>query len=78
MRHDRSVPDVNPTDAYRAARDQLLAADSPEAARAGFRWPDVGDTFNWANDWFDVIAAGNDQTALWLTDADGDHRFSYA
>lgn len=78
MRHDRSVPDVNPTAAYRAARDQLLAADSPEAARAGFRWPDVGDTFNWATDWFDVIATDNSRTALWIVEEDGrEQRLSY-
>ncbi|MBT1630967.1 AMP-binding protein [Curtobacterium flaccumfaciens] len=79
MRHDRSVPDVNPTAAYRAAREQLLAADSPEAARAGFRWPDVGDTFNWATDWFDVIATDNSRTALWIVEEDGrEQRLSYA
>ena len=68
----------NATAAYRAARDQLLAADSAAAARAGFSWPDLGDTFNWADDWFDVIAAGNDRTALWIVDGDGEQRLSYA
>ncbi|PCN48712.1 AMP-dependent synthetase [Curtobacterium sp. 'Ferrero'] len=66
------------TAALRAARDQLLAAESAGAARAGFRWPDVGDSFNWATDWFDVVATDNDRTALWIVDADGDHRWSYA
>ena len=33
--------------------------------------PDVGDTFNWACDWFDVIARGNDQPALILVEEDG-------
>ncbi len=79
MRHDRTVPPLTPTAAYRAARDQLLAAESSEAARAGFRWPDLGETFNWANDWFDVIAADNDRTALWIVDAAGaEQRLSYA
>jgi len=73
------VSSPNVTAAYRAARDQLLAADSAEAARAGFRWPELGDEFNWAHDWFDVVAAGNDRTALWIVDAEGgDRRFSYA
>ncbi|WP_374203010.1 AMP-binding protein [Curtobacterium sp. MWU13-2055] len=79
MRHDRSVPNPNVTAAYRAARDQLLSAESADAARAAFRWPDLGDTFNWADDWFDVIAAGNDRIALWIVDADGsEQRLSYA
>ncbi|WP_082518133.1 AMP-binding protein [Curtobacterium sp. Leaf183] len=81
------MPSPNVTAAYRAARDQLLAVTDPARADhpalpgatvAGFAWPDLGDTFNWADDWFDVIAAGNDRTALWLADADGDRRFSYA
>ena len=66
------------TAAYRAARDQLLAADSAAAARAGFAWPEIGDAFNWADDWFDVIAAGNDRTALWIVDPDREQRFTYA
>ncbi|MBF4609591.1 AMP-binding protein [Curtobacterium sp. VKM Ac-1393] len=79
MRHDRSVPNPNVTAAYRAARDQLLSAASADAARAEFRWPDLGDTFNWADDWFDVIAAGNDRIALWIVDAAGsEQRLSYA
>lgn len=71
-----SSPDV--TAAFRAARDQLLDASSAEDARAGFTWPDVGETFNWADDWFDVIARDNDRTALHLVDADRDRRYSYA
>ncbi len=71
-----SSPDV--TAAFRAARDQLLAAGSAEQARADFTWPDVGEAFNWADDWFDVVARGNDRTALHLVDADHDRRFSYA
>ena len=58
--------------AFFAARDQLLElAGNPEAARADFRWPDVGDDFNWAHDVFDVLAEGNDTTALWIAEADG-------
>ncbi|POH61379.1 AMP-dependent synthetase [Cryobacterium zongtaii] len=57
---------------FRRARDQLLElrADHPGAA-AAFVWPDVGDSFNWATDWFDVIATGNDKTALWIVEEDG-------
>ena len=60
------------TSAFRAARDQLLdlRTDGPRAA-AEFVWPDVGDHFNWAVDWFDVIAQGNDAVALWIVEEDG-------
>ena len=43
----------------RAAREVLLRnRDDAEAARAAFRWPEL-EAFNWARDWFDVLAAGN-------------------
>jgi acetyl-CoA synthetase len=58
--------------AYRAARDQLLAMRTdPERARATFAFPQVGPVFNWAFDWFDVIAADNDRPALVVVDEDG-------
>ncbi len=58
--------------AYRAARDQLLALrDDPDEARRRFDFPHVGPVFNWAYDWFDVIAAGNDRPALVVVDDDG-------
>src|ERR1700759_2304487 len=45
------------TGALRAARDLLLAHGTDYAAAvAGFAWPAL-DEFNWALDWFDVIAA---------------------
>ncbi|MBU3066624.1 AMP-binding protein [Nocardia sp. NEAU-G5] len=57
---------------YRAGRDQLIAAATDyEAARATFEWPRPTGTFNWAIDWFDVIARGNDRTALWIVEEDG-------
>ncbi len=60
------------TRAYRAARDQLLAfRGDPERARSTFAFPEVGPVFNWAFDWFDVIAAGNDRPALVVVDDDG-------
>jgi acetyl-CoA synthetase len=44
------------TDAFRAARDLLLThRDDYAAARRAFAWPAL-DEFNWALDWFDVIA----------------------
>jgi acetyl-CoA synthetase len=63
------------TTALRAARDQLLTLRvDPEHAAVEFRWPDVGDHFNWATDWFDEIATGNDRTALWIVEEDGSER----
>jgi acetyl-CoA synthetase len=60
------------TDSYRAARDLLLdLRDDPDAAAARFEWPDVGDTFNWAVDWFDAVARGNDRPALVIVEEDG-------
>ena len=57
---------------FRRARDQLLELRSDHAgAAAAFVWPDVGDSFNWATDWFDVIATGNPKTALWIVEEDG-------
>jgi acetyl-CoA synthetase len=56
---------------YRAARDTLLdLRGRHDDAVRDFRWPDLGDRFNWAVDWFDVIAAGNDAPAL-VIDQDG-------
>ncbi|WP_114907244.1 AMP-binding protein [Ornithinimicrobium murale] len=60
------------TNAYRAARDGLLAlAGEPERAREEFRYPDVGQRWNWAVDWFDAIARGNDTPALIVVEEDG-------
>lgn len=66
--------------AYRAARDILVQhrADYGAAATA-FRWPDVGEGFNWALDWFDVVAAGNPRPALRIIGEDGtDRSYSFA
>jgi acetyl-CoA synthetase len=58
--------------AFRAARDLLLRhRDDYAAARREFSWPAL-DEFNWALDWFDVIAAEHpDRLALRIV-ADGD------
>ncbi|MFF9199821.1 acyl-CoA synthetase [Streptomyces sp. NPDC014779] len=49
---------------YRAARDLLLRLRGDrEAASAAFRWPRARH-FNWALEWFDVVAEGNRRTAL--------------
>jgi acetyl-CoA synthetase len=67
-------------EAYRAARDILVRhRDDYDGAVAAFRWPDVGEQFNWARDWFDSIAVGNPQTALRIIDEDGtDRSYSFA
>ncbi|WP_407549155.1 AMP-binding protein [Streptomyces sp. Pv4-95] len=59
------------TEEFRAARDLLLRhREDYGAARAAFRWPRP-EHFNWALDWFDVIAEGNDRTALHIVEEDG-------
>ncbi|HYL00370.1 MAG TPA: AMP-binding protein [Steroidobacteraceae bacterium] len=67
------------TEAFLEARDGLLRCreDLAEALR-GFRWPAFRE-FNWARDYFDVIAAGNDAAALRVVDdAGGDETLSFA
>jgi acetyl-CoA synthetase len=55
---------VTPTERFKHARDQLfLLAGDPGRAVSEFRWPEL-DRFNWASDWFDVLAAGNHRPAL--------------
>jgi acetyl-CoA synthetase len=49
---------------FRAARDFLFAHRAEyDTAYRDFEWPHP-EHFNWALDWFDVIAAGNDRPAL--------------
>ncbi|KAB2382700.1 AMP-binding protein [Actinomadura montaniterrae] len=64
---------------FRAARDFLLAhRDDYATAYEKFRWP-VLTGFNWALDWFDRIAEGNDSPALWIVQEDGaEERYSFA
>src|SRR6201997_2238378 len=66
--------------AYRACRDILVRhRDDYDAAVAAFRWPDIGDRFNWALDWFDPFAAGNPRIALRIIGEDGtDRSYSFA
>ena len=58
-------------DAFFAARDFILKyrTDYDTAVRE-FRWP-ARQHFNWALDYFDTIAAGNDRPALHIVDDDG-------
>lgn len=67
------------TESFRGARDFLLAHREDYAtAYEGFAWPRPAQ-FNWALDWFDVIAAGNERTALHIVEEDGaETRLSFA
>ncbi|MFJ6657087.1 AMP-binding protein [Streptomyces sp. NPDC091377] len=59
------------TEDFREARDFLLEhREDYRTAYEGFRWPRP-EHFNWALDWFDAIAAGNDRAALHLVEEDG-------
>src|SRR3954468_364003 len=61
-------------DAIRALRDGLLAnRDDWEAACATFAWPAL-DEFNWALDFFDGFARGNDAVGLLVVEDDGSSR----
>ncbi|HEU0205821.1 MAG TPA: AMP-binding protein [Pseudolysinimonas sp.] len=59
-------------ESYRAARDLLVAQRTDwAAASAQFQWPELGERFNWAVDWFDAIARSNDRPALIVAGSDG-------
>jgi acetyl-CoA synthetase len=62
-----------------AARDFLLRHREDYAtAYRDFAWPKL-DRFNWALDYFDVIARANVQPALWLVDeGGGETKLSFA
>ena len=76
---DPGAPIVNPTQAFLAARDFLVAnREDYERACAGFRWPSLPE-FNWALDYFDVLARGNAAEALCVApDAGPAERSSFA
>jgi len=82
------MSDVNMTDAgitgsnaapFIAARDMLLRQrEDYAAAYRDFQWPKL-DRFNWALDYFDVMARGNTQPALWLVDeVAGESKLTFA
>jgi hypothetical protein len=60
------------TELDRATRDLLqdLGRDHQRVVRE-FAWPDLGDRFKWAIDWFDANARGQDTIALWIVQKDG-------
>ncbi|MGE5468632.1 MAG: AMP-binding protein [Ignavibacteria bacterium] len=61
------------------ARNFLLAHRTDYAAAyRGFRWPELTE-FNWALDYFDAMARGNDKPALWVVNEDGsEQKLSFA
>jgi len=62
---------VSGAEGFVAARDLLLRLrDDTDAARKEFVWPRP-DRFNWALDYFDEVAAGNEARALWVLDEGG-------
>ncbi|PZP92462.1 MAG: AMP-dependent synthetase, partial [Variovorax paradoxus] len=65
--------------AFLEARDFLLAHRTDyERAVRDFSWPRLTH-FNWALDYFDTMAAGNDAPALWIVEEDGrEERCSFA
>lgn len=60
--------------AFLEARDFLLARPTDYARAASeFAWPELTE-FNWALDYFDRVAAGNDKPALWIVEESGEER----
>ena len=75
---ERTIP--TSTKAFLNARDLLLRHRTDyERAYGEFAWPTL-DQFNWALDYFDVIAQDNHNPALWIVDdpASPGTKFSYA
>ncbi|HMW16729.1 MAG TPA: AMP-binding protein [Accumulibacter sp.] len=65
--------------AFVQARDFLQAHRTDyETAYREFKWPELNE-FNWALDYFDVMAANNDRLALWVVNEDGsEQKMTYA
>jgi acetyl-CoA synthetase len=73
------IPDSASAAAFLAARDLLITTRTDyERAMAEFRWPRLS-RFNWALDYFDAAAVGNDAAALHIVEEDGtEHVRSFA
>jgi acetyl-CoA synthetase len=69
---------VTPNEEFRRARDFLLhAREDYETASRGFQWPRPA-SFNWALDWFDVLARDSNDVALQIVgDAGPDRQLSF-
>src|SRR3954447_4596347 len=80
MTESATSPTSPATTAFREARDFLLAHRGDyETAYRDFRWPEL-DRFNYATDWFDVLASEQPSTtALWIVEEDGsEQQLTYA
>ena len=68
-----TVRGMSATQRYREARDLLISLRGRHEEAVGrFAWPDVGERFNWAVDWFDAVARGNDDDALVIVEEHGE------
>src|SRR5579859_3270178 len=70
---------MSKAEAFLQARDFLFEKRTDyEAAYGGFKWPAL-DEFNWALDFFDPAAQGNQTPALWVVDdSGGEIKLSFA
>src|SRR5207249_3863549 len=77
-RHAGAVPMIAIA-SFLESRDFLLAHRADyEVSREGFVWPRQTH-FNWELDYFDPMAVGNENTALWIVEESGEEcRLSFA
>lgn len=72
---------MNSRQEFIKARDFLLThREDYQYAKDHFRWPRM-EHFNWALDYFDQMAEGNTNPALWIVDGKGqkpDEKYSFA
>ncbi|HEY0787546.1 MAG TPA: AMP-binding protein, partial [Thermoanaerobaculia bacterium] len=70
---------MSDVDRFLEAREFLLKRRTDyEAAYREFEWPRL-ERFNWALDWFDRFARGNERVALWIVDDEGgEEKLSFA
>lgn len=63
---------------FRASKDFLIRHREDYDNARRFEWPQLAH-FNWALDWFDVLATEHpDRTALWIVSDESDVQLSYA
>jgi len=66
------MPTRSAADNLRDARDLLVSFRTDhEGAATAFVWPEIEGPFNWAIDWFDPHARGNQAPALVILEEDG-------